>query len=62
MINSISSNRTTLLSTISNENEKNIKNEKVEKSKVSLIKEAIQNNTYKIDINKTALSMASRLL
>jgi flagellar biosynthesis anti-sigma factor FlgM len=59
MIKGISSNNSTLLTSISQE-KKDI--QKVEKSKVETIKEAMNNGTYKIDINKTAESMAKSLL
>jgi flagellar biosynthesis anti-sigma factor FlgM len=59
MIKGISSNNSTLLTSISQE-KKDI--QKVEKSKVETIKEAMKNGTYKIDINKTAESMAKSLL
>jgi flagellar biosynthesis anti-sigma factor FlgM len=59
MIKGISSNNSTLLTSISQE-KKDI--QKVEKSKVETIKEAMNNGTYKIDINKTAESLAKNLL
>jgi anti-sigma28 factor (negative regulator of flagellin synthesis) len=62
MIKGISSNNSTLFTTISKDKKENIQSEKVEKSKVDTIKEAIKNGTYKIDINKTASSMAKALL
>jgi len=62
MIKGISSNNSTLFNTISKNKKENIESEKVEKSKVDNIKEAIKNGTYKIDINKTASLMAKKLL
>jgi len=62
MIKGISSNTSTLFTTISKDKKENITSEKVEKSKVDSIKEAIQNGTYKIDIDKTAKDMAKNLL
>ena len=62
MIKGISSNTSTLFTTISKDKKENITSEKVEKSKVDSIKEAIQNGTYKIDIDKTARNMAKNLL
>ncbi len=59
MIKGISSN-STFISTISPKNNKQIEN--VEKSKVESLKEAIQNGTYKIDLDKTASKMAKSLL
>jgi len=62
VIKGISSNNSTLFTAISKDKKENIQSEKVEKSKVDTIKEAIKNGTYKIDINKTASSMAKELL
>ena len=41
---------------------KSEKSEKMEKSRVESIKEAVQNGTYKIDIEKTSSKMAKQLL
>jgi len=60
MIKGISSN-STFISTISSQ-KKNDNIQNVEKSKVENIKEAIQNGTYKININETASKMAKSLL
>ena len=60
MIKGISSN-STFISTISSKN-KNDNIQNVEKSKVENIKEAIQNGTYKINLNETASQMAKSLL
>jgi len=60
MIKGINNNSTTFISTISPKNNKQIEN--VEKSKVESLKEAIQNGTYKIDLDKTASKMAKSLL
>jgi len=62
MIKGISSNTSTLFTTISKDKKENITSEKVEKSRIDSIKEAIQNGTYKIDIDKTARNMAKNLL
>jgi len=60
MIKGINSN-TPYFSTISSKKDKNnIQN--VEKSKVESIKEAIENGSYKIDLDKTASKMARTLL
>jgi len=64
MIKGISTN-SPLFTSISKNDEKeksNVKTEKVEKSKIESIKEAIHNGTYNIDINKTSESMAKKLL
>jgi len=61
MIKGISSNNSTLFTSISKD-KKNIETEKVEKSKVETIKESIKNGSYKIDVNNTARSMAKKLL
>jgi len=55
-------NNSTFISTISSKNNKNDNIQNVEKSKVENIKEAIQNGTYKIDLDKTASKMADSLL
>jgi len=60
MIKGISSN-STLLTSISSD-KKDLKSEKMEKSRVESIKEAVQNGTYKIDIEKTSSKMAKQLL
>jgi anti-sigma28 factor (negative regulator of flagellin synthesis) len=62
MIKGISSNNSTFFTSISKDKKENIQSEKVEKSKVDTIKESIKNGTYKIDINKTAESLAKNLL
>jgi anti-sigma28 factor (negative regulator of flagellin synthesis) len=62
MIKGISSTNSTLFTTISKDKKENIQSEKVEKSKVDSIKEAVKNGTYKLDINKTASAMAERLI
>jgi len=62
MIKGISSDNSTLFTSISKDKKENIKSEKVEKSKVDTIKESIKNGTYKIDIDKTAQGMAKSLL
>jgi anti-sigma28 factor (negative regulator of flagellin synthesis) len=62
MIKGISSNNSTFFTSISKDKKENIQSEKVEKSKVDTIKESIKNGTYKIDINKSAESMAKNLL
>jgi len=64
MINGISSNNSTFFTTISGDTKKNNNQqiEKVEKSKIETLKESIKNGTYKIDIEKTAHSMAKKLL
>jgi len=61
MINGISSN-STYISTVSSKENKNDNIQSVEKSKVDSIKEAIQNGSYKIDIDKTASKVAKSLL
>jgi len=60
MIKGINNNSTAFISTISSKNNKQIEN--VEKSKVESLKEAIQNGTYKIDLDKTASKIAKSLL
>jgi len=55
-------NNSTFISTISSKNNKNDNVQNVEKSKVDTIKEAIQNGSYKIDINQTSTKMAQSLL
>jgi anti-sigma28 factor (negative regulator of flagellin synthesis) len=62
MIKGISSNNSTLFTSISKDKKENIQSEKVEKSKIDTIKESIKNGTYKIDIDKSAESMAKNLL
>jgi anti-sigma28 factor (negative regulator of flagellin synthesis) len=62
MIKGISSNNSTLFTSISKDKKENIQSEKVEKSRIDTIKESIKNGTYKIDINKSAESMAENLL
>ena len=63
MINGISSNNSTFFTTISGNKKDNTQQiEKVEKSKIETLKESIKNGTYKIDIEKTAHSMAKKLL
>ncbi|RUM55273.1 MAG: flagellar biosynthesis anti-sigma factor FlgM [Nautilia sp.] len=63
MINGISSNNSTFFTTISGNKKDNTQQiEKVEKSKIETLKESIKNGTYKIDIEKTANSMAKKLL
>jgi anti-sigma28 factor (negative regulator of flagellin synthesis) len=62
MIKGVSSTNSTLFTTISKDKKENIQSEKVEKSKVDSIKEAVKNGTYKLDINKTASAMAERLI
>jgi len=60
MIKGINSN-SSYISTISSKKQNgNIQN--VEKSKVESIKEAIENGSYKIDLDKTASKMAKSLL
>ena len=58
MIKGISSN-SPYISTMSSSGKTDIK--KVEKSKIESIKEAIRNNTYKIDIVKLAKKIADSL-
>ena len=60
MIKGINNSSTVFVSTISSKNNKQIEN--VEKSKVESLKEAIQNGTYKIDLDKTASKIAKSLL
>ena len=60
MIKGISNS--TVFSTISKQNNNDKKVDDIEKSKVDNIKEAIQNGTYKLDINQTASKMAEALL
>ena len=62
MINGVSSNSSTLFTSISKNKKENIESEKVEKSKVETIKESIKNGSYKIDVNQSAKSMAKNLL
>jgi anti-sigma28 factor (negative regulator of flagellin synthesis) len=62
MIKGISTNNSTLFTSISKDKKENIQSEKVEKSKIDTIKESIKNGTYKIDIDKSAESMAKNLL
>jgi flagellar biosynthesis anti-sigma factor FlgM len=47
---------------MSSKEKENIKTDNVEKSKVEKIKEAINNGTYKIDLDTTANKMAEALL
>ena len=58
------SNNSTLLTSISSDKKdlKTEKSDKMEKSRVESIKDAVQNGTYKIDITKTSKSMAKQLL
>jgi anti-sigma28 factor (negative regulator of flagellin synthesis) len=62
MIKGISNNSTLLTSISSEKNSKTEKSDKMEKSRVESIKDAIQNGTYKIDIEKASVSMAKQLL
>jgi len=61
MIKGINRHNNTFLSTISSKKESN-KTESVEKSRIESIKESVQNKSYKIDINNTAIKMAKALL
>jgi len=58
------SNNSTLLTSISSDKKdlKTEKSDKMEKSRVESIKDAVQNGTYKIDIAKASKSMAKQLL
>ena len=55
-------NNPSFISAMSSKEKENIKTDNVEKSKVEKIKEAINNGTYKIDLDTTANKMAEALL
>ena len=55
-------NNPSYISTISSKTNKNDNIQNVEKSKVENIKEAVQNGTYKINIDETASKLAKSLL
>ena len=61
MIKGLNHNSNTFLSTISSKKESN-KTESVEKSRIESIRESVQQGTYKIDIDSTAMKMAKALL